>query len=145
VTRLLRHRLTIAVACAIALLSAQVLGLHYHRHVSGPHHGHATAADIALATTWDPGEHVPAAVSTASGPQATATVHADDDLDIDVQSDAAPKFKKGMALAAILVPAPWESSDPGSREQVRFLEAPDGRPQAFRLKPPSQAPPCLLS
>jgi hypothetical protein len=145
VTSLLRHRLTIAVACALALLSAQVLGLHYHRHVSGPHHGHAMASDNALAAAWDPGAHIPLTAVSAADQQATATVQADHDLDVEVQSDAAPKFKKGVALAALLAPAPWAFAATATILQAHFLESPGARPQAFKLKPPSQAPPLLLS
>lgn len=142
-SRTSRLHLLFASACAAVLLCSQVLGLHYHRHVSGSHHGPVATADRALATMWDPGAHFHAPAGGESGHQAAHSAHPDQDLDVEVLGEGAAKFKKGSAQVAIPPSIGWAQYEAGSHALAPTRDAPPERTHTFRLKPPSQAPPSL--
>jgi len=124
-------RLLIAASCAAVLLSVQVLGLHFHRHL-GLHH--AADSHDAQPAVWDAAAHLGGA---HAGDQA---VHADEDLDVVVSSLPAPKLKfaqvhfTSLELAASPVVTTWLAVAPPARDPVPGS-------LSFRLRPPSQAPP----
>jgi hypothetical protein len=127
-------RLLIGACCALMLLSAQVLGLHYHRHFDA-HQDHGAHAPVLA--TWDAAAHVP-------GVEEALSAHAGTDLDIELTSLSSPKPKQLAALVALLPGIALHAPSTRGARVPHHSNASLPRPARYSLRPPSQAPPSLV-
>jgi hypothetical protein len=123
------------VFCAVNMLLAQTMGLHFHQHIQGGGAGHGTSLHLR-----DAGMHLHEAADKHDSSTDRAS-HPDEDLEIDPLGAGFAKFSKVwlntafVLLATIclvlLMPAVLASFEPQRRRH----------PALFFLRPPSHAPP----
>jgi hypothetical protein len=129
----------VMVFCAVTMLLAQLMGLHFHRHVADAGSAHGTSLHLR-----DVGVHMheAAAAHDEAGDRAS---HPDEDLEIDPLGTGIAKFFKAwvgpaflaVAILCLLVTLPVA--------QLGTPRPAFHRPALFALRPPSNAPPLKLS
>lgn len=121
--------------CALNMLLAQGLGLHFHRHMQGGPAEHATSLHVR-----DAGLHL----HEHAGSHHAASDHAshpDLDLEVDPLGKGFAKYAKvwlGATLQIVGVPALLEFAP---AVLCRVLQPARPHPELFVLRPPSNAPP----
>jgi hypothetical protein len=123
------------VLCAANMLLAQLMGLHFHRHVmvGVPDHGlslHLRDAGMHLHADAD-GHHAPA----------DGASHPDEDLEIDPLGTGLAKFSKVWLNPIFLFIAALCLFAVALAPPSRFESITRRHPALFFLRPPSNAPP----
>lgn len=129
----------VMVLCAVMMLLAQLMGLHFHRHVAAAGSEHGTSLHLR-----DVGVHMNEAadVHDAAGDRAS---HPDEDLEIDPLGTGIAKFVKLWLGPALLVVAIFCLLVTQPLPRAGATRPAFHRPARFALRPPSNAPPLKLS
>jgi hypothetical protein len=123
------------VLCALNMLFAQLLGLHFHRHVIDGPTDHGTSLHLR-----DAGLHLheDAADHHAAGDRAS---HPDEDVEIDPLGTGLAKFSKVWLGAAVLFLVAFALLIVVPASTFRVPPFIPRRMALFALRPPSNAPP----
>jgi hypothetical protein len=124
----------IMVLCAMNMLLAQLMGLHFHRHVTTGVSDHGMSLhlrDAGVHLNEEDGHH-------ATGDRAS---HPDEDLEIDPLGTGFAKFSKvwlnqSVLILVILCLVAVALAAPSGFESIRRRH-----PALYFLRPPSNAPP----
>lgn len=126
------------VLCAVNMLLAQMMGLHFHRHVAGAS-AHGTSLHLR-----DAGLHLHEAADAHHAPGDRAS-HPDEDLEVDPLGAGFAKFSKLWLNTACLLLAVFLLLIAAPAATRRFEPPVRRHPALFFLRPPSHAPPLKLS
>ncbi len=129
--------------CALFMLTAQLMGLHFHRHAVAAHAGETQGTSLHLRDT---GVHGHESLHGTNHHAASDRASHPDDVEIDPLADGIAKFIKiCMAPAVLLLSLLWLVT---LRPTIFAWFAPavaQPHPALFVLRPPSHAPPLRLS
>ncbi len=127
------------VLCAMNMLLAQMMGLHFHRHMVGGAADHGPSLHLR-----DAGMHLHEAAHQHHATDDRAS-HPDEDLEIDPLGAGFAKFSKIWLNTAFALVAVFCLLVVGTGAPRRFLQRVRHHPALFFLRPPSNAPPLKLS
>lgn len=121
------------VFCAMNMLLAQMMGLHFHRHVAGlTDHGVSLhLRDAGMHLHEDSGHHA----------MADRAAHPDEDLEIDPLGTGLAKFAKVWLTPALVFVLALCLIALAHVPAARFEPLRRRHPALFFLRPPSNAPP----
>ncbi len=132
------------VACAMMMLAGQLMGLHFHRHLSGGDAGFGHGLSLHLRDA-DVHSHAAAQLHDHHAIDDRAA-HPDDDVEIDpLAAGLAKLIKIWVAPCVLLLALLWCLDVRWS--VLQRVDRPVARrhPSLFVLRPPSHAPPLKLS
>jgi hypothetical protein len=121
--------------CAVNMLLAQMMGLHFHRHVMAVESGHGMSLHLR-----DAGTHLH---EEADGHHAAAdrASHPDEDVEVDPLGTGLAKFSKVWFTPALLFIVALCMLAVVLRTAPAFESLTRRHPALFFLRPPSNAPP----
>jgi hypothetical protein len=137
------HCRLILLAFVAALLSTQLMGLHYHRHAQ--HHASADAGSSVHLRDF--GVHVEGVADGIDHHSLDDRAsHPGDDLEVEPVADSVVKFyKTWLATGFVFLAVLWSFGPAPAAAAWVLGAAPRPHRSRFVLRPPSNAPPLKLS
>jgi hypothetical protein len=129
--------------CALFMLTAQLMGLHFHRHAAVVHAGIDEGISLHLRDT---GVHAHESLNDMSHHAPDDRASHPDVVEIDPLASGLAKFIKiCMAPAMLLLAMLWLAALRPAAPAAIARSAARLHPSLFVLRPPSNAPPLRLS